>query len=140
MRSLRRYACSIKRVAAVSNVDRTQLSRFLHQPPIQIDADHVTTGRPENLTRELSDQPQPDHRNPLPNSRVGLAHAMHGDTCHGGERSGVEINRVRQPDAQISRNRDYIRVSCVLSAPTRDAKSGHKPTDPGADRHYDAGR
>ena len=111
--------------AAAGRVGRAAGGRadLLGQPaPLgrRVEADHVDAGRPQDLHQQLPDQAEPDDAGGLPQPRLRLPVALHGDGPDGGEGGMLGGDPLGHGHAQVARDPVVLGVEGVAVAGAGD--------------------
>ena len=86
----------------------------------RVEADHVDPGGPQELHEQLPDQAEADDAGGLPEPRLRLPVALHGDGAHGGEGGVLGGDRIGQGHAQVARDPVVLGVEGVAVAGAGD--------------------
>ena len=106
---------------------------------VEVDADHPAARREQDARRELADEAEPDHADPLADARLGLADAVQRDRADGGVGRVVETDARRHVDDEVLRHGDDLGVVRPAATAAGDPVAGRDPLDAGPDLEHDAG-
>ena len=96
---------------------------------VQIEADHLTTRRTQQLSGDLADETEADHRDALAQLRAGSSYTLQRDRADG--RRGGEIDRApgRHATHKVSFHADEIGVVRLPRARARHQIAGRQIAD-----------
>ena len=114
-----------------AQIDRFDSERTCQRQPLRIDVDaeHRTAVRAQQLRRQQSDQAQSADHDALAESRRGEPNPLQRDRSHDGERRRIVVDVVGNPRAQVCRDGHDLGVLPVRSDPVAEREAA----DPGAD-------
>ncbi len=125
--------------AGDAEVDPPELPRPLDRAGVEIDPDHGAAGRLQQQRRQLADQAEAEHGDPVAQHDLRLAHAVQGDRADAGEAALLEGDRVGKGDAEVAGNAVDLRVNGIGAA-HRDAVTDGDVADILPHRQRDARR
>ena len=106
---------------------------------VEVDADDPAARREQDARRELADEAEPDHADPLADAHLGLADAVQRDRADGGVGRVVEADARRDVDDEVLRHGDDLGVVRPAATAAGDPVAGRDPLDAGSDLEHDAG-
>ena len=94
-------------------------ARELDAARVQIHTDHGAARGPGHLHDEQPDQPEPDHRDRLPQLGLREAEPVEADRAHGRERRVLELHPGRHRCGQVDRHAHDLCMRCVPASRAR---------------------